>query len=154
MKILLVSDSHGNTSFLTELYEKYSDCDLYLHAGDSEDMEYALFPFESVRGNCDHYPFMFGQRIFTTPAGPLFMRHINYYDQKNDPKCRIFVHGHTHKVQFENKGNYLEICPGSISYSRSSYEETYLILEIEKTIIIATFFDKKHNVVLIKNEVI
>ena len=55
MKILLVSDSHSDYTALDQLAAKYPNMDLYLHAGDSEQDEFSIKPFISVRGNCDHY---------------------------------------------------------------------------------------------------
>ena len=55
MKILLVSDSHGDYESLDRLAKMYPNMDLYLHAGDSEQDEWSIKPFVSVRGNCDHY---------------------------------------------------------------------------------------------------
>ena len=48
MKILLVSDSHGDYSSLDRLYKMYPEMDLYLHAGDSEQDEFSIKPFISV----------------------------------------------------------------------------------------------------------
>lgn len=63
MKILVVSDSHGNYRNLLEALEKQiRTCDIVIHLGDGiADLERikADFPdkmFVSVRGNCDVYP--------------------------------------------------------------------------------------------------
>ena len=55
MKILLVSDTHGNNVALDALVKKYPNMDLYLHCGDSESDEYSIYPFRSVKGNCDYF---------------------------------------------------------------------------------------------------
>lgn len=56
MRILLVSDTHGNNDAVALLAKKYPDMDIYLHLGDSESDEYSLMPFRSVMGNRDFYP--------------------------------------------------------------------------------------------------
>ena len=67
MKILLVSDSHGNCSALDILLKKYPKMDMYLHAGDLEVDEKSIVPFDCVKGNCDRYSFLPERRIIHTP---------------------------------------------------------------------------------------
>ena len=54
MKILLISDSHGNNAAIEKLLKMYPTMDLYLHAGDIETDEQAIRPFDCVKGNCDY----------------------------------------------------------------------------------------------------
>ena len=51
MKILLVSDSHGDYQSLDQLAKSFLAMDLYLHAGDSEQDEWSIKPFISVNDN-------------------------------------------------------------------------------------------------------
>mgnify|MGYP003297992236 CR=1 FL=1 len=57
MKILLVSDTHGNNEALDKILKIHPDMDLYLHLGDSESTPELLRPFVTVKGNCDFYDF-------------------------------------------------------------------------------------------------
>ena len=74
MKILLVSDSHGHEQILKDLYRQYPKMDLYLHAGDSALDISSIYPYISVRGNCDYYPFDDRYLVYT-PVGYLLMKH-------------------------------------------------------------------------------
>ena len=132
MKILLVSDSHGNSEALDKLLKKYPKMDLYLHAGDLEDDEQSIHPFDVVRGNCDRYSRLPERRIIHTPYGSLLMQHLPYLptDIAKQYKIKIFVYGHTHRRRFEKNGDVYYINPGAISFPRDSFDLSYAILTI------------------------
>ena len=133
MKILLVSDTHGNNVTLDALVKKYPNMDLYLHCGDSESDEYSIYPFRSVKGNCDYFGDFNDYLIIPTPFGNMFVQH------KPNPNptllkengIRIFCYGHTHRRQFENHLGIIVINPGAISFARDKYDYSYAILNIE-----------------------
>ncbi len=129
MKILVVSDSHGNDSVLKDLLKEYPKMDYYLHAGDSQSTSYALFPFDSVRGNCDYFDFDTVRRI-NTPIGYLVMKHYPVLNRDEEKTTKIFIHGHTHRYEIK-KDNYITICPGSVTHPRDGSLGSYAILEIE-----------------------
>ena len=132
MRILLVSDSHGNSEALDKLLKKYPKMDLYLHAGDLEADEQSIRPFDCVKGNCDHWSNLPERRIIHTPYGNLLMTHLPYMrpDIVKEYNIKIFIHGHTHrrKCVFEN-GIYI-INPGAISFPRDGHDLSYAILEV------------------------
>ena len=82
MKILLVSDNHGDYQALDQLVNKYPNMDLYLHAGDSEQDEWSIKPFISVRGNCDHYYDFPNYLVIPSPAGNIYVQHTPYMDTR------------------------------------------------------------------------
>ena len=129
MKILVVSDSHGNDSVLKDLLKEYPKMDYYLHAGDSQSTSYALFPFDSVRGNCDYFDFDIVRRI-NTPMGYLVMKHYPVLNSSEEKTTKIFIHGHTHRYGIK-KDSYITICPGSVTHPRDGSLGSYAILEIE-----------------------
>ena len=131
MKILLVSDSHGDDLILKELKNEYPDMDHYLHAGDSQSSEYAIFPFDSISGNCDCYPFDERRKIYT-PIGYLLMKHYPHLFSNEKEGIKIFVHGHTHKWKISKEGEMYIICPGSISRPRDGTLGTYAILDLNE----------------------
>ena len=132
MKILLVSDSHGNSTALDMLIKKYPKMDLYLHAGDLECDEQSIRPFDCVKGNCDHYSRLPERRIIHTPIGYLLMQHLPYMpsDIMKEYNVKIFIHGHTHRRKFEKKDNVYIINPGAISYPRDGFDLSYAIVTI------------------------
>lgn len=134
MKILLTSDVHGNFDAYKELTKKYPQMDRYLDLGDSQLPENVIIPFMSVQGNCDFnrdYP---KYRAFGTSFGVFLLTHIPYYQDSliSKFKPRVHIHGHTHvpKIAFEN--NLIVLNPGSLSYPRSDYGTTYMILDINE----------------------
>lgn len=153
MKILFVSDSHSNTEAVVELAKVHPDCDLYLHAGDSEDYEYSLFPFETVKGNCDHFDNLYSQRIYQTPIGKLLMKHYPELTQKYDD-LKLFLHGHTHRMCALKREGIFEICPGSISHSRDAEGESYAIIIVDNSIVDVTFYSLFNKKVLKKVKLI
>lgn len=134
MQILLVSDTHGNNEALDYLVKQYPNVDLYLHLGDSESDEYSIYPFRSVRGNCDHFGDFPDYLVIPTPLGNLFAQHkpnpnpdlLRKYDVK------IFVYGHTHMRKYIDELGIISINPGAISFARDRYDYSYAILNIDK----------------------
>lgn len=132
MKLLVVSDSHGDNESLEKLALIYPNMDLYLHLGDSESDEFSIKPFISVKGNCDFYPNFENRLIIPTPLGNIFASHYQFIS-KNElvgNKTRFFLHGHTHKRRFDTINDITYLNPGSISFSRDGHDLSYMILEI------------------------
>lgn len=134
MRILLVSDTHGNNDAVALLAKKYPDMDIYLHLGDSESDEYTLMPFRSVMGNRDFYPNFPMNLLIPTPYGNLFATHIpivkdGFFKEKN---VKIFIHGHTHVRKFKEENGVIVINPGAMTFSHDGNELSYAILTINK----------------------
>ena len=146
MKILLVADSHGNDRILQDLYHQYEDMDYYLHAGDSQSSTMAIYPFDSVKGNCDFYDFDRCRKIYT-PMGYLFMKHFPTLHNNESEDVKFFVHGHTHQVKV-TKGNIVTICPGSLTRPRDGTNGTYMIMDIHKEKTTITIYDVEMKKVL------
>ena len=132
MKLLVVSDSHGNNEALEQLALIYPNMDLYLHLGDSESDEYSIKPFISVRGNCDIYPNFQNSLIIPSPLGNILASHHPFPSKREleEKKIRFFLHGHTHRRRFETIKDITYLNPGSISFSRDGFDLSYMILEI------------------------
>ena len=142
MKILLVSDSHGDYLALDQLAEKYPNMDLYLHAGDSEQDEFSIKPFISVRGNCDHYYDFPNFLVIPTPAGNIYIQHTPFISKSviSEHNAKIVIHGHTHTRRKEIINGILFINSGAISYARDKYDGSYAIIEIENKNVEVTFY--------------
>ena len=123
MKILVVSDSHGDNQILKDIAKKHPDMDYYIHLGDSESDEYTIFPFVSVRGNCDYYPFE-EQMLINTPYGKLYAIHKPYGKEKfiHENNIKIFLHGHTHIRRKQKEDGVYYLNPGAISFPRDGEE--------------------------------
>lgn len=142
MKILLVSDSHGDYASLDRLAALYPDMDLYLHAGDSEQDEWSIKPFISVRGNCDRYYDFPEYLIIPSPYGNIFVQHTPYVSKEllNKHNAKIVIHGHTHNRRNEMKHDILYVNPGALSYARDKFDGSYAILNIESNTVDIKFY--------------
>ncbi len=145
MKIVVVSDTHGNFEELRRVAMIENGADLYLHAGDvGHFLPQDISPFAPVKGNCDFHSSMLPfERRINTPYGLLLIKHhpILYKDEIEDlykEGVRIFIHGHTHiKESIKYKDMYI-LCPGSLCFPRDDYA-SYLLLDISKEEVAVTF---------------
>jgi len=142
MKILVVSDSHSDYNSLDRLYNMYPNIDLYLHAGDSEQDEFSIKPFISVRGNCDHYYDFQNYFVIPSPIGNIYVQHYPQISKSviNEHNVKVVIHGHTHTRRNEWINGILYINPGAISFARDKYDGSYAILTIENNDIEVKFY--------------
>ena len=131
MKILVVSDSHGNNAILQRLVKQYPNMDYYLHAGDSQSDLMSIYPFDSVLGNCDYYSFDFKRKIYT-PMGYLLMKHYPIVSKEETEDVKFFIHGHTHKNELREEKDLITICPGALTHPRDGTLGSYALLDIEE----------------------
>lgn len=129
MKILVVSDTHGNDSILFDLYKQYPNMDYYLHAGDSQSSSMAIYPYDSILGNCDFYYFDRLRKIYT-PKGYILMKHFPTINSKEMEDVKFFIHGHTHRYELKEENGLIIICPGSPTLPRDGTNGTYVIMDI------------------------
>lgn len=152
IRILVVSDSHGNNEFLREAINRAGDINMMFHLGDvcvpyHEISGMAGVPSYVVRGNCDYDATLLerniievgGHRIYAVHGhrqqvqfGVDLLKQVAY--QNN---CDIAMYGHTHVPYLElsqegvDKNHIMVLNPGSISRPRQvGYKKTYAIVEI------------------------
>ena len=152
MKILVVSDTHGNESLLKELVSSYPKMDYYLHAGDSGLDRDTLYPFESVRGNTDYYPFDELLRIYT-PMGYLLVRHKPWFTNEQIKDNKFLIHGHTHQYRFSLDDDKVFLNPGSLSLPRDGTNGTFMIMNIEKDSATIIIYDIETKNILINEQI-
>ncbi|KON86836.1 metallophosphatase [Sporosarcina globispora] len=144
MKVLIVSDSHGLTSELSQIRDMHPNMDLMIHCGDSElqaDHE-SLKGYAAVRGNCDFEAAFPEDRIEEAGGLRFFVTHGHRYSVKStlmnlsyrarELKADIVCFGHSHGLGTEMSDGILFINPGSIRLPRGRTEKTYIILEIRE----------------------
>ncbi len=134
--ILVVSDTHGTKGFIEKLINKYPNYQLYLHAGDSELTSEELYPFETVKGNCDYY---ISNRIRLIKANNIniLMFHGDKFLLEEDMlvayaknyDAKIIIHGHTHIPFYKYCEGVHILCPGSLTYPRVT-RATYALIHI------------------------
>ena len=142
MKILIISDTHGHNDIVDELYRIHPNMDLYLHAGDSEQDEFSIKPFISVRGNCDHYYDFPNYLVIPSPFGNIYVQHTPYISKSviSEHKAKIVIHGHTHTRRNERVNGILFINSGGLSFARDRYEGSYAILNIDEKSVEVSFY--------------
>lgn len=159
MKIVVVSDSHGDYDSLAKIYYSNQDANIFLHIGDFEIplQELNSLGYLAVKGNCDYIfnsilplsrdiDFHFGT-IHLEHGNLIHYSNFENYVTRTNPK--IFLFGHTHaKMALIIKDTYV-FNPGSISRPRDCDIGSYLILNIdEKTYEISYVFkDIDNNII-------
>lgn len=135
MKILVCSDSHGETELLKKIFYKNQDCSLFLHCGDSQLPDYMISPYLTVKGNCDYFDYP-PQREIQTKWGMIHMEHGHLYHK--DPQkyidslnCFIYLYGHTHVKEHGYDGKCYVFNPGSLTRPRDGDKGSYLVIDID-----------------------
>lgn len=141
MKILVMSDSHGNiTNMLQAVFAEKPDMILHLgdHHTDCRDVRdrFPEIPLRAVRGNCDRageietdeficeylrIMMTHGHRFHVKYSLDSLVTNAMYKD------VDILLYGHTHMAHYQEFEGMHIINPGSIG----SYSPTYCVLELE-----------------------
>lgn len=135
MRILVVSDSHGDRRSLRDAVLAQPQASAVIHLGDgmreAQDIadEFVDLPFYMVRGNCDWSSVLDAptSRLERLGGKRVFCTHGHLYDVKYDPiravlaareqQADVLLFGHTH-VPFTDYQDGLHIMnPGSLSRS-------------------------------------
>lgn len=134
MKIVVVSDSHGNKSRLDEIVLANQDADLYWHLGDYELPEYLMSPFMLIKGNCDFFADSPLVKDLVINGVKFHLEHGNKINYKNlkeyvtSLNTDVFLFGHLHKKINIKINNTLLINPGSISKPRDDNKYSYVVI--------------------------
>ena len=136
MKIVIVSDNHGDIKILEKIYLDNLDATYFFHLGDSSLPKEYLTNYLSIKGNNDfidlpkelNISYSFG-KIHAEHGDKInFFRFEEYVKSKD---CDFFFFGHTHQKHSEKIGKTYVFNPGSTSYPRDGKNGSYLILYIE-----------------------
>lgn len=93
-----------------------------------------------VRGNCDadvdqlllEFPIKENHRCYMLSGRPLFVTHGHVYNESNPPAFRkngILLCGHFHVPAITRHEHFLYLNPGSVTFPKSGFPKTYMILE-------------------------
>lgn len=155
MRILVVSDSHGDEAGLYEVIASQPKAEVVIHLGDGErDVEAQKYRFPDkmflqVRGNCDwgsQLPavgeyLIDGVRIFYT-HGHVYQVKYGTYDFEHaarQRKANIALYGHTHMAEAVYRDGLYIMNPGSLRGSYGSYG----IIDITPQGIVTNIIDRK-----------
>lgn len=145
MKVLVISDTHGDISLLKSNLEAVEECDMILHLGDYDSDTYRISEFYkkqifAVRGNNDYSSRFDQDKIIRIENHTIFMTHGHkygvyfgidrlYYKAK-EIGADIVLYGHTHVYNLQSKGQIIFLNPGSAFLSRDG-QNSFAIISIE-----------------------
>ena len=155
MKILIVSDSHGNSDRIFRAYDAEKP-DMVIHLGDIEDnvaqvadrLGSPKTPCVFIKDNCDYLSQreLQGFSVFTLKKHRFYCTHghhvkVNYgldtllYTAEEN-NCDIALYGHTHIplnefMEGSFGGPKIHVLnPGSISLPRGGSQRSYMVMEL------------------------
>jgi putative phosphoesterase len=150
MKILVVSDTHGDTKKAEEVIRKNRGAAMVIHLGDyfrdAEKLS-GMFPevsFEYISGNSD---FMMNgvpaEKLIEVGGKRIFITHGHRYSVKwgyerlfrkvEEQQADILLFGHTHIPEIIEENGYIILNPGSTSEPRGDSNESYGVIEISES---------------------
>ncbi|NJD39715.1 MAG: metallophosphoesterase [Geobacter sp.] len=143
MRILVVSDSHGNQDNLHKARELAGQIDAIVHLGDGEDDAAILaavedVPVLQVAGNCDYGSLSPRERLETLAETRLLLCHGDRYGVKlglaqlieraRSCDATVVLYGHTHQAMVEYYDGIWLINPGTL-WGRAPFL-SYALLEL------------------------
>ncbi|MEG1943331.1 MAG: YfcE family phosphodiesterase [Angelakisella sp.] len=146
MRIIAMSDSHGNFNRVRQVVEVNKDTtDIFIHLGDGldefDDMHhvYPQLHFVGVKGNNDWGSMEPKVKLITCGGKNIMLAHGDLYRVKygiadyeaaaRDAKATVALYGHTHLACSDYIDGIFLINPGSLMGSYDS-SPTYLALDI------------------------
>lgn len=143
MKILVLSDSHGNISNMVQAVEREAPR-MVLHLGDcwrdGEQLHsrFPDLPFEQVPGNCDFRSAQTAEKLLFLEDKRVLICHGHTYGVKQslmaaglaaeEKSLDLFLFGHTHDPLVDMRGKTLFLNPGSIG---AHFQPTYGVVTLE-----------------------
>ncbi len=143
MKILVLSDSHGDVSSMCTCVEMVQPAYLLFLGDGLRDVEevHRLFPdlpMETVAGNCDFGAVGPRERLIELGGHRILMMHGHTRRVKEglldagyaaqEAGAEILLYGHTHVSRVSRNGSFFAMNPGSVG----RYPRSYGILTIEQ----------------------
>lgn len=146
-RIAIISDTHGNGSYLKRAATKMKDCSLLIHLGDGvEQADYFAtrlgIPTVCVRGNNDWSPDLPDFSVLVEEGVRIFCTHGHRYRVYSDllnlsyaameKECAVALYGHTHCPNAEWSNGVFLLNPGSLGQTKGLYPISMAILTVDK----------------------
>jgi len=141
MKIVVMSDSHGNAEAVEKVIAKNPDADGFYHLGDGwrdfafSSLQPGVIPI-GVRGNCDMGCELPHKDVRTIDGVKIAAVHGEDFHGLagavlfgTKEKAKVVLHGHTHIPNIEFVNGVFIVCPGTLKYGGV---QTYAVLEIKE----------------------
>lgn len=151
MRIIVVSDTHGNYDVLDRILTHRRSADACIHLGDGEreaNLALSVHPewlgkFFYVKGNCDYgSPCKDFLTLDIVPGHRIFATHGHRYGANfgtegllqaaNEHHCDIILYGHTHVQECSYQNEIYIINPGSASRPRDGKGPAYAFIDFTK----------------------
>ena len=142
MRILVVSDTHGDFYSLKRALDAQPTAEVIIHCGDgSEQYQYIKDVYLQkqvigVRGNCDWSSTLSATEVTEVGGKRIFITHGHMYQAKfttmnmiyaaREEKANILLFGHTHQAMTDYDDGLYIMNPGSCS----GYYATYGVIDI------------------------
>lgn len=143
MKLLVISDSHGNYPHALKAHQLAGPVDHIIHLGDGADdarlMEQILeVPVHRVAGNCDYDMELPHALTLELDGCRIFLTHGNRHSVKTDLReligkgvevgASVVLYGHTHQAAVASAQGMLLVNPGTLKEGAAG---SYAILTVE-----------------------
>lgn len=160
MKLIIVSDNHGDTYYMEEILSIYeNEVDSWIHCGDSEMKEdHPLWQnYKTVIGNMDYATGFELERLVEFNENKILVVHGHKHAVKKSNEemkkrakeegVNIVFFGHTHIPSVEQEDGILFINPGSLTQPRDRNVGTYLFMDLDRDSeeVSLVFYDQNHN---------
>jgi putative phosphoesterase len=146
MKILVISDTHGQEQNLKKVLEREGMPDHVIHLGDSEDSGIRMrrtltCPLHIVAGNCDFFSDLPRVTVVELDGHRILLTHGHYHyvsvgtrdlvEEAKANDCDIVMYGHTHRPFLDQSDPELTVLnPGSLSFPRQEGRRpSYAVME-------------------------
>lgn len=140
MKLVVMSDSHGNDENVMKVIKENTDADYFYHLGDLCSANFSYPGLTVLKGNNDYgdYPkkiiAQFGKyHILMLHSDRIYFNRLT--ELKNiakKEKCDIVLYGHTHIPADDTVDGIRLLNPGSLYVNRDMSSLSYLILDINE----------------------
>lgn len=145
MKILVISDSHGNYSHAFKAHELAGPVDHIIHLGDGSDdarmLEEVLeVPVHRVAGNCDFDPVLPKEMTLEIGECRVLLTHGNRHMVKSglgaligrgkEVGANLVLYGHTHLPAVDSAHGMLLVNPGAL---KEGFPASYAIITVDGT---------------------
>lgn len=145
MRIVILSDTHGNYPLALKAVEEFYPCDEIVHLGDELEDANMLEQITGrniikVAGNCDYTATAPRELCLTLGSSRIFISHGDKYQVKSGlarlhkkalmVRADIVLYGHSHKASIDSVSGILFINPGC-TMNNSDIEPTCALLTID-----------------------
>ena len=148
VKVVVVSDSHGNYRNFSEIVKRHKDSEYIIHAGDGERDIEDLEMYERdlakkvvfVGGNCDIHGAHVRDKVVEIGGIRIFVAHGDRYEVKTDKTviakvakeedCQAAIFGHSHIRYCETVDDVYLLNPGSCEIQGDKTPPSYALMYI------------------------